>query len=590
MRRRLVLAVLVAAFLLAAAPGALAQKEESPGAGQRSEFMGRIVPEESKARFPLNRYDIGYDPGAWNDFNRKILGFTTDILFSVARWLVAAGSWVITWAFTFGFAKELARPAAEMGRVYEARLIGPLGLFHAALFAAAAWAGWQLLRGRLARGAGEFGLSLLVLLVGAFLLRDPAGMIGGALERTGQLSGELLAVATSSDVGAAPRPSEDLGQPQYGRLLDPLKAALAKAFVDDPYDLLSWGEVIGEGRCAEIRDEILREGPWGTDDRPRDMMAEEERCRPLAEFNGEPSADRLFGALLLMVAALVTLVLLMLVAGTVVAAQLLVIGLIALAGFALIGGILPGSGRQMMWRWLAAGGRALLAVIGVSFLLAFMVVSVRALLAATEGQSLMERFGLLIVLVALMFAARKRLLRAGRTWASSLGKKMEVRGHHGPSGAAAAALVAAGALGLAGASRDGQQAVRTAATGGISWAPWSPGARSEGPGNRRLGLTVAPAPAPEGGTPGGNGHLAALPARMGTLALQVAANAPAPGPRPAARITLRAQEVRSRLASRVHRAGDWARESRHGAGHAVRGFWREAGAAPPSAAGSARRG
>jgi hypothetical protein len=146
------------------------------------------------------------------------------------------------------------------------------------------------------------------------------------------------------------------------------------------------------------------------------------------------------------------MVLLVLVAGTLVAAQLLAVGLIAVMPFALASGVLPGGGRQMLWRWVAGVLRALAAILMMAVFLSFFLVSVKAMLAATEAETLFVRFAVLDLLVILMFVVKSRLLKAGKSLANNIGRRLEgarIGGTNGGSWMGPAAAGAAAGAGVA---------------------------------------------------------------------------------------------------------------------------------------------
>jgi hypothetical protein len=101
-------------------------------------------------------------------------------------------------------------------------------------------------------------------------------------------------------------------------------------------------------------------------------------CDQQADFNHDPNGNRLFGAVLTFAAAGIMGVLVTLVAITVVVAQMVAIVLFSLAPFALLAGILPAGGRTLVWAWIGALGRVVLAVVGMSFVLSLLLLTVQA--------------------------------------------------------------------------------------------------------------------------------------------------------------------------------------------------------------------
>src|SRR5581483_11047661 len=257
----------------------------------------------------------------------------------------------------------------------------------------------------------------------------------GTLDTTHRLSGAFLALGTSSNM-----PTDG---PSSDAVLRPLARHLHAAFVEQPYDLLDWGRPL-DGECARVRDEILATGPHATDDAPRQAMSAA-GCAEEARFNHDPTADRLGGALMTALAAGVVVALLVLVAVTLLAAQVMAVLLFAVAPFARVGGLLPGGGREVLWRWIAALARTIVAVVGMSFVLSLLLLVVDGLLAASAGQSLTERFALLVLVTVGMFIVRKRVVASGAHLAERLGHRLHAS-RTGGRGAGWAAPAAVGGI------------------------------------------------------------------------------------------------------------------------------------------------
>jgi hypothetical protein len=419
------------------APGATAPPENSPCTTDNSgsgEGEGRsIVPDDCWGRFPSSHYDIGCDEGAWNHISRKVYCAFTDLAYQGARTSTAVALWLVGWSYGFDVYDHLGGHAIAIADTYERHLIGPLGLGQFVWFLAIAWAAATALRGRVTAAAGELGVSFVVAVLAGVFMANPAGYLHGLFDTMGSISGALFATASGQP------PPED--GTDADAVLAPLRAEIHGAFVEAPYDYLNWGGPL-TGTCAAVRDRILADGPHGNDNRPRDAMTGA-GCDAQAEFNHDPNGSRLFGAVLTLVAAGIMVVLVALVAVTVVVAQMVAIVLFSLAPFALLAGVLPAGGRTLAWAWLGALGRVLLAVVGMSFVLSLLLLTVQALLAATTDVGLVERFALLNVVIAIIFMARKRILAGGHHLASHIALRLATRR---PGAAPASAWMAAPAV------------------------------------------------------------------------------------------------------------------------------------------------
>jgi hypothetical protein len=441
------------------APAVVEGEAENPCAAGNA-GRSSIVPDDCWGRFPSSHYDIGFDEGAWNHISRKVYGTFTDLAFQGARSSTAVALWLVEWAYGFGIYERLGDSAIDIAERYQRDVIGPLGLNELVWFYAVAWAAVAALRGRLTMAAGELVISVLAAGIAAVILANPAGYLHGTFDTMGKLSGALLATGTGEPPPATGADAD--------AVMQPLQAQIHAAFVEEPYDYLNWGGPLPPP-CAQARDTILTSGPHGANDEPRDAMAAA-GCEEQADFNEQPNGTRLFGAVLTFGAAVVMVVLMSLVAVTVVVAQVIATVLFAIAPFALLAGVLPGAGRELAWRWVAALVRVVLAVVGMSFVLSLLLLTVTSLLQATADLGLVERLALVNVVVVAMLVARKRILAAGHTLASSFGQRLASRragGERVTPWLTAPAL--AGATGFAvGASLGPDRQSRTSRTAGAA--------------------------------------------------------------------------------------------------------------------------
>lgn len=405
------------------------------------EAASSIVPDDCWGRFPSSHYDIGCDEGAWNHISRKVYCTFTDLAFQGARSSTALALWLIQWAFGFGVYEQLGTPAITLAETYETHLIGPLGLSHLAWFYAVAWCALSAMRGKLTMAAGELLTSVVLAIVAGLLLANPAGYLRGTFETMGMVSGALLSTGTGQ-----PPPEDGV---DADAVLQPLQSEVHRAFVEDPYDYLNWGSTNMPPQCIAMRDRILATGPHGNSDEPRDAM-HLVGCDEQADFNHDPNGSRLFGAVLTFGASIVMVVLIALIALTIVVAQVVLVILFALLPFAALAGILPGAGRELAWRWVAALLRVALAVVGMSFVLSLLLLTIRSLLEVSTDVGLVERFALVNMVVLAAFIARRRIINSGHGLAASMGQRLAARRSGGDRVAPwLAAPALAGATGFA---------------------------------------------------------------------------------------------------------------------------------------------
>lgn len=371
-----------------------------------------LVPEGCWGRYPSSNYDIGCDEGAWNHLSRKVYCTFTDLTFQGARTATAVAAWLAGWAYSFDAASLVTDPAVSMANSFQTRLVGPLDVGDLAWFAMMAWVAFTALRGRVTHAAGEFVASVLLAGLAGIMLANPAGYLNGTFDTMSGLSTATLAAGTGHPI---PDTTTD-----SGAVVAPIQAQLHGAFVEDPYDVLNWGTTQMSAECRAARDHIVASGPHGTSDGPRRMM-ELAGCDELADFNHDPSAQRLFGAVLALVAAMIMAVLIALLSLTVVVAQLSVAVSFVVLPFAAALAVLPGSGRSLAVRWVTMLLRAVLAMVGMSFLLAVMLMTIQALLAGSDSMPMFARFALVDVAVIVAILARRRIIAAGHGLAAGFG-------------------------------------------------------------------------------------------------------------------------------------------------------------------------
>lgn len=437
-RRVLALALASAVLIGAAAAPARAQPA---GGGAGGSLMERVIPQdECTARaksFPTSTYVVDFDDGPFGAVGRKVLGWLTEMAFGLVRWIVAVGMWMVGWSFSFGFADRLATPVAELARRYQEGVFSPLVSFALVLAAAAGAA--HAFRGRLGRGAAEFGLSLLVASASSvWLLANPQAVLEGAIGTTSRLAGSIAELALARPPAPCAVEGGRFVTGEQGGVVAALTGRLHQSFVEQPYELVQWGAAVPP-HCRDRRDSVLAAGPAGDRDRIVAGM-NGGGCEALYRFNRDPSMERLGVALMALAAAGVVLGAVLMVAVTVVVAQLVAVGLISLMPLAALGGTLPGAGRQAMWRWAGWLVRALVTILAVSVLLTFMLVAADALLQATDGEPLVLRMWTLNLVAVFGLVVRRRVAHTAHHAAAAWGRRQEMAAAGGPQHAAHMAI------------------------------------------------------------------------------------------------------------------------------------------------------
>ncbi|MEU0489991.1 type IV secretion system protein [Nocardiopsis sp. NPDC006139] len=419
---------------------------------------------------PLDHYDITADTGGMSDWDLKLQLWLTNSLMSLNRLTIGACAWLLNWAFEFELARLITEPMREIGETYQSAIIDRLDLGGVLLLLGAAWCGVQMMRGRVAMGAGELAVTLIISALAATVLARPADLLlgeDGLLMHTRDTAMALTSVTLTHGETVSTEPAQ---------AAEPLTTALVDVLIVQPHQSLNYGTTLDEEHtCWDAYREIVETGPWGDEKTPRDVMVDA-GCEALAEYNETPTVDRLFGALLLVGATLiVSLLILLLVCALLIA--VLAMGLyVVLCPIALVAALLPGGGRQLLWRWIGGVVKSLLAILAVCVFIAIFTLLISAFMSAGENMPLVARFAILDIVALGGLIYHRKLLNAGSRASQRLSRRLETarfggargRGWLGPGGQAPT---------LAGMARDARAEVRrvsapvtrTAAVVGKAW-------------------------------------------------------------------------------------------------------------------------
>ena len=404
-----------------------------------------LIPDAAADQYPTGNYDIGYDEGAWNSFGRKALGFFTGFGWTVNRIVVGVTLWLVDWAFEFDIVGPLQGPILTVAGALDTNLIGPLRLDHLVWFGVVAYAGFQFFRGRAMSGLGEFALSLVALAVTVVITANPAGYLHAATTTLRQTSGAVLSLSQGAT------PSDD---PSAGRqLIEPLRASLHDVLIEQPHQIIDWGRPL-TGVCAQTARQLVAEGPWGASDTPRDRM-DQAGCHDEADFNHDPTFERMASAWMAAAVSLIVMVLLLFAVVTMLTASLFFVLRFSWIYLALLAFQAPGATRELAWGWVVGLFKDLATVAGMSFVISYLMLGMSAFLTA-PGLDLAHRFAVLVIMALAMFIWRRRVLTGVAHLAERL--RIEAASFRPGSRTARGPMTghgAAGAAGPAGAGMSG---------------------------------------------------------------------------------------------------------------------------------------
>lgn len=487
-----------------------------------------LVPDECWGTLPTSNYSISWSSDG--DFTlEQLTGWIAALIFEFSKLVVSAALWMIGLAFLFDVTRyramvsELARAIdIEFVHLGDELAVGQMvpgdnfSLFDVAWLSVIAFAGFQALRGRLAKGVGELLISIVGVAAASVFFSsytstdvdtsDPEqyNMIGQsyldidandptAYDRTDLASGYFTSFVDLVDVSSAAmltfansNMEQACGETDLGVNTDIFKSRetgeegrvyreenlrgllymnqnrIHTEFIERPFMLLNYGEDID---LADVAQADL-ESAWGcgessasssptdldelyniscTDaiantlstsysgegwetrylDRVTFLSDENESdCGDMSEFNGEMTLTRLMGTVFVAVFALVVGILLGLTAATMLVAKFLIALLFMLLPIMIVAIIFPGRSRQMAWWWLGSVVQIWLAAFGMGLVLAMLMLVLDGIHDVTQGMPLAERWALTVVLVAILYFLRKRMIAASQSAASAISARL----------------------------------------------------------------------------------------------------------------------------------------------------------------------
>ena len=390
-----------------------------------------LIPELCVGAHATANYDIGFSPfddeeqereGGAESISRNLWGASTGFAYFLGKESIHVALWLVDWGYNFDI-RRYDPLAMNIGISYERHLLDRdfLALRNLLWFVLIAWAGWTALRGRLAQAGSELLLTVVLLLLAAVLLTH----------RERYMTETWNLMDTASDALLMAGNDQPSTQPKTrAQLIKETQGEIHRVFVEDTYDHLNWGQSLGDAddpdnplrECAAARFYILSVGPHSTDPWPRQTMREagNGKCAAMADFNFNPSGTRLMGAMLMLVSAIAVSILLGLIALTIIVAKFIALLLFAVAPLAALMVIPPGTGRKLAWSWFSSLLQVVMAVIGMSFLMSLMLLTLKQLSELGGDTKVIERFLLMNIFVFVLFATRRSLLTSGQRFASRL--------------------------------------------------------------------------------------------------------------------------------------------------------------------------
>jgi len=415
--------------------------------------------------FPADVYECGVDSGAWNHADRKIFAAMCSGIFGINKMTVSWAIAVVEWAFRFEIGTAMAPYTSVVGGKYFDAVGGGTAnsLYWSALAFTTFYAGVKMLRGQMSKGAGELGLSVLLLMAYWALVIYGAGFGGvtnWTLRAATSVSAEIGSLTLDeSATGNCPSPVDPAIVPPWaqdivaeyndkyggtGQLVCPMANGVFIALVERPYDLINWGSSLDDGPCEGVRNSVLASGPWGNHDFPRHMMANN-GCSAQADFNHDPSDARVGIAFASLSVTFLTLILIISIALVLLCAQIVLVLMVMVMPFAMISAALPGTGRNLFFKWLTAIIKVGVLVVMMTGLLALHLSTLNVAMEATEDSPWAVQAGVMILVTVLMFSLMRKAVKASGTAAvratGALAQAATPKGSNGAAGLAVAGQV-----------------------------------------------------------------------------------------------------------------------------------------------------
>lgn len=308
-RGRLVAAALIVAALVGFLAGsASAQADPAPTTTTTADPQpavgepepGSILPDAAYRdglTHPPSHYDLGWKSSAVEigvgPFHQRIgpafspIGLLMAGGYSLSNVEVQLSCRITSWALNMGDALTniMARPVDVIGKALSVTLVGGLQLRWLVLALTGIAVLSTAARGDLGAAGGQFGMAFLLLVAAGAAMVNPGGLYRDSVG----LGRGLAVLVMDATANRTPREGDQLGDAYFG--------ALQRTLVQQPYETLNWGGP-QVGKCKETVDGILRDGPWGDSDEPRQRMRDA-GCGKAADFNSAASWDRLWGVVVL---------------------------------------------------------------------------------------------------------------------------------------------------------------------------------------------------------------------------------------------------------------------------------------------------
>ncbi|HEY2996998.1 MAG TPA: type IV secretion system protein [Acidimicrobiales bacterium] len=385
-----------------------------------------VLPDGCWGSYPVANYQLTWKPGAWYDvteYNDRLMGWLTNAMFGLGTSAIQLVQFLVDWGFSFDVS-QYSQLVADLADRYDVQLVRGWGLVDITWFVLIAFAGFMALKGKLAAGGGEIVVALVLAGLATVILQNKEMYMREIAQNMDLAAGDLMMAAAPADERPV-IPANATSKERIHLALQPIQARVNKEFIETPYAYLNWGTRL-TGPCLDAAEGIVAVGDWDDDGWPARFMERADKasggqCSSAKIYNESAGIDRMFGALMTMIIAFVVAFFLGLSAITVAIAKFLLAVLFAVTPFVALFAVLPGAGRRLCWAWAGALVQIILLTVGMSFMLALMMVSVEQVMdGLPDNTDLVERWVMVLLLVSTVYFARKKFLTTGQSIATSM--------------------------------------------------------------------------------------------------------------------------------------------------------------------------
>ncbi|OEV10913.1 hypothetical protein AN218_15325, partial [Streptomyces nanshensis] len=197
--RRGGLVVLLTAFVVALSAGPAAADSSGRAVLADSGTGGLLGPWNVKTSegVRIDDYELFGGGSSPADSGMRLL---LDGLFALTKLLVGGACWLIDWAYRYPIVDKLITPAQNISDAYQQHIVEPLGITGLWLAWAFVFGLLMAMRGKVARGAGEILLTLLICALSASALVRPDYLLGynGPVQQVQRASLEAASITASA--------------------------------------------------------------------------------------------------------------------------------------------------------------------------------------------------------------------------------------------------------------------------------------------------------------------------------------------------------------------------------------------------------